>query len=429
MSSTSLQCLPGFREFFPDVCAQRNYLFMHWRDVARTYGFVEYEGPVLEPTELYRRKSGDEIVTQLFHFTDAGGREVALRPETTPSLARMAAAKHKELRKPIKWFQIGSCFRSERPQKGRGREFYQFNCDILGEPSIAADADLVAMAVDTMRSLGFREGDFVVRLSDRNVWPDFLEKAGVAAENIADFLQVIDKMEREKPGVTEDSLAELGTSRAAVDAFIAGQGADWAPLQALMADLGARGMSGFVEVDLGIVRGLAYYTGTVFEIFDISKGMRAIAGGGRYDQLCKLIGGSDLPACGFAMGDMVIGNFMKETIHAFRQYQEWLVSYGKIEAFVIIADEARRADALALVQNLRSGGIATDYSYLPAKVGRQAQLAEQLGARAALTIGSEFPELRLKDLIARTEEVIDGMAAAQAVSMLLASPGIPPLLA
>ncbi len=429
MSSTSLQCLPGFREFFPDVCAQRNYLFMHWRDVARTYGFVEYEGPVLEPTELYRRKSGDEIVTQLFHFTDAGGREVALRPETTPSLARMAAARHKELRKPIKWFQIGSCFRSERPQKGRGREFYQFNCDILGEPSIAADADLVAMAVDTMRSLGFREGDFVVRLSDRNVWPDFLDKAGVSAENIADFLQVIDKMEREKPGVTEDSLAELGTSRAAVDAFIAGQGADWAPLQALMADLGARGMSGFVEVDLGIVRGLAYYTGTVFEIFDISKGMRAIAGGGRYDQLCKLIGGSDLPACGFAMGDMVIGNFMKETIHAFRQYQEWLVSYGKIEAFVIIADEARRADALALVQNLRSGGIATDYSYLPAKVGRQAQLAEQLGARAALTIGSEFPELRLKDLIARTEEVIDGMAAAQAVSMLLASPGIPPLLA
>ena len=280
-----------------------------------------------------------------------------------------------------------------------------------------------------MRSLGFREGDFVVRLSDRNVWPDFLDKAGVSAENIADFLQVIDKMEREKPGVTEDRLAELGTSRAAVDAFIAGQGADWAPLQALMADLGARGMSGFVEVDLGIVRGLAYYTGTVFEIFDISKGMRAIAGGGRYDQLCKLIGGSDLPACGFAMGDMVIGNFMKETIHAFRQYQEWLVSYGKIEAFVIIADEARRADALALVQNLRSGGIATDYSYLPAKVGKQAQLAEQLGARAALTVGSEFPELRLKDLIARTEEVIDAMAAAQTVSMLLASPGIPPLLA
>ena len=429
MISTSLQALPGFREFFPDACAQRNYLFMHWRDVARTYGFLEYEGPVLEPTELYRRKSGDEIVKQLFHFTDAGGREVAMRPETTPSLARMAAAKHKELRKPIKWFQIGSCFRYERAQKGRGREFYQFNCDILGEPSGAADADLIAMAIDVMRGLGFRQGDFVVRLSDRNVWPDFLEKAGVAAEHLSAFLQIIDKMEREKPAVTEERLTELGTSREAVDAFIAGQGADWAPLQTLLTDLQARGLSGFVKVDLGIVRGLAYYTGTVFEIFDISKGMRAVAGGGRYDQLCQLIGGNDLPACGFAMGDMVIGDFVRETPHAHQQYQEWLATYGKIEAYVIIADETRRPDALAMVQSLRSAGIATDYSYLPAKVGKQAQLAEQLGARAALTIGSEFPEVRLKDLTARTEGVIAASAATVSVSALLTSPGIPPLLA
>ena len=429
MSSNSLQALPGFREFYPDTCALRNYLFMHWRDVARTYGFLEYEGPVLEPTELYRRKSGDEIVNQLFHFTDKGGREVAMRPETTPSLARMAAAKHKELRKPIKWFQIGSCFRYERASKGRGREFYQFNCDILGEPSVAADADLIAMAIDVMRGLGVRQGDFLVRLSDRNVWPDFLEKAGIASGQLIPFLQIIDKLEREKPAVTEDRLTELGTSRAAVDVFIAGQGADWTPLQNLLADLDARGVSEFVKVDLGIVRGLAYYTGTVFEIFDISQGMRAVAGGGRYDQLCKLIGGSDLPACGFAMGDMVIGDFVRETPHAHQQYQEWLTTYGRIEAFVIIADEARRADALAMVQSLRSAGIATDYSYLPAKVGKQAQLAEQLGARAALTIGSEFPEVRLKDLIARTEEVIDASAAAVAVSALLSSPGIPPLLA
>lgn len=429
MSSNSLQALPGFREFYPDTCALRNYLFMHWRDVARTYGFLEYEGPVLEPTELYRRKSGDEIVKQLFHFSDAGGREVALRPETTPSLARMAAAKHKELRKPIKWFQIGSCFRYERQQKGRGREFYQYNCDILGEPSGAADADLIAMSIDVMRSLGFRQGDFVVRLSDRNVWPDFLGKAGVAAEHLPAFLQIIDKMEREKPEVSAGRLTELGTSREAVDAFIAGRGADWPPLQALLENLAARGLSGFVKVDLGIVRGLAYYTGPVFEIFDISQGMRAVAGGGRYDQLCQLIGGSDLPACGFAMGDMVIGDFVKETPHAWQQYQEWLARYGKIEAFVIIADEARRPDALAMVQGLRHAGIATDYSYLPAKVGKQAQLAEQLGARAALTIGSEFPEVRLKDLIARKEEVIDATAAPEAVSALLTSPAIPPLLA
>ena len=277
MSNSSLQALPGFREFYPETCALRNYLFENWREVARVYGFLEYEGPVLEPTELYRRKSGEEIVKQLFHFTDAGGREVALRPETTPSLARMAAAKHKELRKPMKWFQVGSCFRYERQQKGRGREFYQFNCDILGESSGAADADLIAMAIDVMRRLGFREGDFVVRLSDRGVWPDFLAREGVPGDRLTAFLEVIDKMEREKPEVTEARLGELGTSRGAVAAFMAGQGAEWGPLQALLADLGARGLGGFVAVDLGIVRGLAYYTGVVFEIFDISRGLRAVA--------------------------------------------------------------------------------------------------------------------------------------------------------
>ena len=426
---STFQNLPGFRDFYPADCAARNYLFTRWREVAARCGFVEYEGPVLEPVDLYKRKSGDEIVKQLFHFTDGGERGVALRPETTPTLARMAAARQRDFRKPMKWFQIGSCFRYETPQKGRGREFYQFNCDILGEPSGAADADLIAMSIDVMRTLGFRQGDFVVRLSDRNVWPDFLEKAGVSAEHLPVFLQIIDKMEREKPAVSAERLTELGTSREAVDAFIAGQGADWPPLQALLENLAARGLSGFVKVDLGIVRGLAYYTGPVFEIFDISQGMRAVAGGGRYDQLCQLIGGSDLAACGFAMGDMVIGDFVKETPHAWRQYQEWLVSYGKIEAFVIIADEARRPDALAMVQGLRNAGIATDYSYLPAKVGKQAQLAEQLGARAALTIGSEFPEVRLKDLIARKEEVIDATAAPEAVSALLTSPAIPPLLA
>lgn len=429
MSTNSLQALPGFREFYPESCALRNYLFAQWREVARTYGFLEYEGPLLEPTELYRRKSGEEIVKQLFHFTDAGGREVALRPETTPSLARMAAAKHKELRKPIKWYQIGSCFRYERQQKGRGREFYQFNCDILGEASGAADADLIAMAIGVMRRLGLREGDFVVRVSDRNVWPDFLQREGVAGEHLSAFLQVIDKMEREKPELTEARLGELGTSRAAVDAFIAGAGADWAPLQALRADLGARGLGEFVAVDLGIVRGLAYYTGVVFEIFDISRGLRAVAGGGRYDQLCQLIGGSDLAACGFAMGDMVIGEFVKETPHAWKQYQEWLATYGKIEAYVVVADEARRPEALALVEGLRSAGIATDYAYGPTKVGRQVQAAEALGARAALTIGSEFPEVRLKDLGARQEEVIEAAGAVAAVRALLGRAAGPPLLA
>ena len=182
-------------------------------------------------------------------------------------------------------------------------------------------------------------------------------------------------------------------------------------------------------MDLGIVRGLAYYTGVVFEIFDISRGLRAVAGGGRYDQLCKLIGGSDLAACGFAMGDMVIGEFVKETPHAWSQYQEWLATYGKIEAYVVVADEARRPEALAMVEDLRSAGLATDYAYVPTKVGRQVQAAEALGARAALTIGSEFPEVRLKDLGARQEEVIEAAGAVAAVRALLDRAAGPPRLA
>lgn len=429
MSSSSIQKLPGFREFLPEACAFRNYLFEIWRAAARRYGFVEYEGPVLEPTELYRRKSGEEIVTQLFHFTDGGGREVSLRPETTPTLARMAAAIHKGLRKPMKWFQIGPCFRYERQQEGRGREFYQFNCDILGEPSVAADADLIALSIDVMRALGFREGDFLVRLSDRNIWPDFLTRAGMETEKLPAFLQVIDKMEREKPELTADRLTELGTSREAVDDFIAGQGVDWPPLQALLADLTARGLAGYVAVDLGIVRGLAYYTGPVFEIFDISKGMRAVAGGGRYDNLCQLIGGKDLPACGFAMGDMVIGNFVNKLAHTKRQYDRWLTRYGKIDAFVVIADESRRTDALATVQQLRSAGLNTDYNYLPAKVDKQFQTAELLGARVAVTIGAEFPEVRLKDLASRTEEALPCAGLPDAAAAILTKPASPPLLA
>lgn len=419
MSKEAIQSLPGFREFYPDACAARNYLFEKWRGVARRYGFVEYEGPVLEPAELYKRKSGDEIVKQLFHFDDQGSRSVALRPETTPTLARMAAARQRDFRKPMKWFQIGSCFRYEKPQKGRGREFYQFNCDILGEPGGGADADLLAMAVDVMLSLGFTEKDFVVRVSDRNIWPDFLGKAGVDAVSLTPFLQIIDKMEREKPEVTAAGLAALGTSREAVDAFIAGKGADWAPLQALLADLSARGLGPYVSVDLGIVRGLAYYTGIVFEVFDTARSLRAVAGGGRYDNLCALIGGTDLAACGFAMGDMVIGEFVRSTPAAEARLKEWLAANGCADVFVVTADESRRAEALGAVQALRTAGYAADYSYNPAGVGKQFKTAEALGARAAVTVGAEFPEVRIKNLVTREERAVDFSVLTAAVEEIL----------
>ena len=399
--------LPGFRDFYPDLCAVRNYVFAAWRDAARRYGFVEYEIPVLEPTALYKRKSGEEIVKQLFHFEDGGEREVALRPETTPSLARMAAARQRDYRKPMKWFQIGACFRYEKPQKGRGREFYQFNCDILGERSSAADADLIALAVDVMLGLGFRAGDFRVRLSDRNAWGDFLRRESVSEESTAAFLQIIDKLEREKEEVTATKLVELGTSLEAVRAFISSKAAGYAPLESVMADLAARGLTEHVEIDLGIVRGLAYYTGTVFEVFDCGRGMRAVAGGGRYDNLCQLIGGTDLPAVGFAMGDMVITDLIRETPHANAQMEARIAATGKPEIYVVTASPAQRAAALEVVQTLRHAGHAVDFSYTADKVGKQFQTAEQLGARLAVIIGDEYPQVKIKDLAARTEQAVD----------------------
>ena len=411
--------LPGFRDFYPDICAVRNYVFAVWRNAARRYGFVEYEIPVLEPTALYKRKSGDEIVKQLFHFEDGGEREVALRPETTPSLARMAAARQRDYRKPMKWFQIGACFRYEKPQKGRGREFYQFNADILGEKSTAADADLIAMAVDVMLGLGFRAGDFRVRLSDRNVWGEFLRSENVSDESTAAFLQIIDKLEREKEEVTAAKLAEVGTSLEAVRAFIGSKAAGYAPLESVIADLTARGLAEYVEIDLGIVRGLAYYTGTVFEVFDCGRGMRAVAGGGRYDNLCQLIGGTDLPAVGFAMGDMVITDLIRETPHANALMQETLAVTGKPDIYVITASPGQRTAALTVVQTLRNAGYAVDFSYNPDKVGKQFQTAEQLGARLAVIIGDEYPQVKIKNLSARTEETVDVSALTAAVAALL----------
>ncbi|HEX2748089.1 MAG TPA: histidine--tRNA ligase [Verrucomicrobiales bacterium] len=416
-----IQSLKGFRDFYPDVCAVRNYVFEKWRDVARRYGLVEYEIPVLEPTELYRRKSGDEIVKQLFHFKDGGDREVALRPETTPSLARMAAARQRDYRKPIKWFQIGSCFRYEQPQKGRGREFYQFNADILGEKNNAADADLIALAVDVMLAFGFRAGDFRVRLSDRNVWPEFLRRENVGEEHTSAFLQIIDKLEREKEDITAGKLAAMGITLTAVRAFIDSKAAGYAPLETVIADLAARGLAEYVEVDLNIVRGLAYYTGTVFEVFDLGKGMRAVAGGGRYDNLCQLIGGVDLAAVGFAMGDMVISDLIRETSHANAQMQEWLAGAASLDLYVVTASETRRPDALTLVQALRAAGHSVDFSYNPDKVGKQFQAAENLRARLAIVIGDEFPVIKIKDLAARTEQTVDVSTLVETIRSLLSA--------
>ncbi|HET9367058.1 MAG TPA: ATP phosphoribosyltransferase regulatory subunit, partial [Candidatus Udaeobacter sp.] len=192
-----MQALPGFRDFLPDDCAVRNSIFACWREVARRYGFVEWDGSVLEPTELYKKKSGAEIVDQLFNFTDKGEREVAMRPELTPTLARVVAAHEREFKKPLKWFSIGQFFRYEKQQRGRLREHFQLKCDIIGEANLAADIELVALCIDILRAFGFTEKDFVVRISDRDFWTDFLRERDVPADRRDELLQAIDKSGRE----------------------------------------------------------------------------------------------------------------------------------------------------------------------------------------------------------------------------------------
>lgn len=407
MAGLSFQALPGFRDFTPRECSVRNYLFETWRSVARRCGYVEYESPVLEDTGLYLKKSGGELSSQLFRFEDQGGRDVTLRPEVTASLARLVAEHQRQFPKPIKWFEIGQCFRYEKPQKGRGREFHQFNVDILGEAGPAADAELISLAIETMLAFGFVKGDFVVRASDRNAWISFASTHGVSDEAMPDFLNIVDKIEREKPEALEQKLAAFGLTTAQVRAFIADPANASPAFLAIKEDLTARGLGEFIELDLSIVRGLAYYTGVVFEVFDSKKSMRAVAGGGRYDTLVATIsdGSVDLPATGFAMGDYVIRNLIEETPHANILMQAWLQrNSANCDVYVVLADDSKRVEALKLVTDLRRAGVSTDHPLVPAKVARQFQSAERCGARFALVVGAEFPELKLKILSSRTEE-------------------------
>jgi histidyl-tRNA synthetase len=396
--------LPGFRDFLPNDCAARNYIFAGWREVARRYGFVEWEGPVLEPTDLYRKKSGAEIVDQLFNFVDKGEREVALRPELTPTLARVVAAHERQFKKPLKWFSIGQFFRYEKQQRGRLREHFQLNCDIVGEDSPNADVELVALCVDILRAFGLTEKDFVVRVSDRGFWTEFLRTKNVPEEHWEEMLHAIDKSEREPREKTAAKLGDLADPVFGI--FKTGGRSE--KLDRLVDGLRARGLAQFVDVDVRIVRGLAYYTGMVFEVFDRAGKLRAIAGGGRYDNLVGQLsdGAVSLPALGFAMGDVVLGELIGETPHSREAMHRAIATRNKIDIYIVIAKEERRADALAATQQLRDGGYRVDYPLTPAKVAKQFQTAEDLGASLALLYGDEWPQVALKDLRSGEQKLV-----------------------
>lgn len=406
-----MQRLTGFRDFYPEPlpanepwsCDLRQHIFRCWRETARRYGFREYDGPPVEPLPLYTNKSGAEIVSQLFNFVDKGAEEVSLRPEMTPTVARMVASAERAYKKPIKWFSLPQLFRYEKPQKGRLREHFQLNCDIFGESAASADSEIVALLIDVLRSLGLTPKDFVIRLSSRQAWQRFFAARGGKPEAAYEFFQIVDKIEREKPEESERKLQALGIQLSDVQSFINASVPE-PELQAVLDDLEARGLREYVRIDYGVIRGLAYYTGIVFEAFDVQGQFRAIAGGGRYDQLIRNVseGKVDLPALGFGMGDVVLAELLK--------VRGLVPSFsGAIQTVVLVEDESLRGPSLRVVQELRQAGQAVEFSLTPAKSDKQFKRALELGAAKTARV-DRSPEgtlqVRIKDLRSRQESVL-----------------------
>jgi histidyl-tRNA synthetase len=401
-----MERLPGFRDFYPEPLPHqdvwsadaRQHIFDKWRGTARRYGFREYDGPPLEPLELFTTKSGEEIVGQLYNFVDKGERAISLRPEMTPTLARMVAAHERNYKKPIKWFALPQLFRYERQQKGRLREHFQFNADILGETDPAADAELIALLIDTLRSFGLTNEDFVIRLSSRNAWHDFFKSGGGDMTHEYAFYQIVDKLEREAPEHSDEKLRALGFSIEAVNAFIE-KGQPTVELQNILDNLAARGLRDFVKIDYHVIRGLAYYTGVVFEAFDRKGEFRAIAGGGRYDNLVELIsnGKVSLPALGFGMGDVVLLELLKA--------RKLLPSFdANVDVYVLIEDEGLRAPSLKLIQDLRTQGFVVEYSFTPAKPDKQFKRAQELKTAFTAKLENES-YVRIRNMKSRDEVV------------------------
>ncbi|HEY7860970.1 MAG TPA: histidine--tRNA ligase [Gemmatimonadaceae bacterium] len=394
--------LPGFRDFYPTELAERSFIFGGWREVAREYGFVEYDGPPLEPLDLYTKKSGAEIVDQLYNFTDKGKREVALRPEMTPTLARMVAARANAMRKPVRWFSIPQLFRYERAQRGRLREHFQLNMDIVGEADVSADAELIASAIDAMRVFGLTNEDVVARVSDRRLLNALLRGIGIPEQQLGAAYAALDKLDRDPRDVLEQRLETAGVgseprarlfelARAAANESDfarlvrdAGASAEYDELRRYLAHTEALGVRDWVRLDLSIVRGLAYYTGIVFELFDAKGELRAICGGGRYDTLLESLGGVSLPALGFGMGDVVLGELL-------RARGKMPPAAPALDVWVAYGESGSVESAMRVAAKLRARGRSVEYALGHQKLARQLKAAHAAGARQTVVVAT--PEL------------------------------------
>ena len=412
------QGVRGTRDFYPEDMRLRNWLFERFHSAARSHGFEEYDAPVLESEELYTRKAGEEIVGQLYNFEDKGGRRVALRPEMTPSLARMVMARAGGLALPIKWYSIPQCWRYERTQRGRGREHYQWNVDIWGMNGIEADAELLSVLVQFFDSVGLSSEDLVIRISSRKVLEEVLGSLGLEGEIFAQTCVIVDKMDKLPEDVIEAQLSDLGLSSESISTIrsvlgiteleslssaLASDSEALIELQSLFSLCDSYGISDWVSFDASVVRGLAYYTGPVFEAHDRAGNLRAICGGGRYDKLIGTLGGNDLPATGFGFGDMVVMELLADK----GLLPELSTGVGDV---VFGMGTELRSAAMQVAAKLRSAGRTVDLVLEDKKMKWVFKHAERCGAsRLVMVMPDEWAEgkVRIKDLDTGEESTVE----------------------
>ena len=415
---TVAQVVRGTRDFYPEDMRLRNWLFDNFDDAALLHGFEEYDAPVLEHEDLYTRKQGEEITQQLYNFQDKGDRKVALRPEMTPSLARMVMARAGALPMPIKWYSIPQCWRYERTQRGRGREHYQWNVDIWGTNEISADAELISILVTFFKRVGLTEEDLVIRMSSRKVLEEVLGSLGITGDTFTQTCIIVDKMDKLPADTVSQQLADLGLEPNAIGTIqstlgikdmeslreVLGEDSEAvSALTNLFSALDSYGISEWVEFDASIVRGLAYYTGPVFEAHDRAGELRAICGGGRYDKLLSTLGGKDLPATGFGFGDMVIMELLAE-----KGLVPELTS-GNDDIVISLSPELRNA-AMSVASSLRSAGRAVDLVLEDKRLKWAFKHAERSGAqRLVMVMPDEWKagKVRIKDLETGEETNVD----------------------
>jgi histidyl-tRNA synthetase len=419
----SIQTVKGARDFYPEEMALRNYLYAKARAASQAFGYQEWDGPFLETLDLYAAKSGEELVKkQSFVFADRGGDEVTLRPELTPSLARMIAARQGSLTFPVRWWSFGPFWRYEQPQKGRSREFFQWNIDMLGVNSPEADAELLAIAATFLRSVGLDPQRATIFVNNRRLMDSQFDALGIVPEKRLDVSNLVDRRSKMDPSQWDANALDLGLNQAQLDG-LKSLLADYdlwkksEELTRLFAALEALGVKDYVKFDPNIMRGLLYYTGTVFEAFDQTGGVRrAILGGGRYDNLLADVGGQPLSGVGFAMGDVVIGIVLKEA--------GLLPDFDPTPSSVLVTvfDEKLWMTSYALSTELRAAGLNVITFPEPAKLPKQFKYADKMKMRVVVTVGPDEAEkglVAVKNLSNGEQAIVARAEAAEAVRKIL----------